>query len=232
MESSAAADSSKQSGPGGISKKEILKKRNKAWRQNNPDIVRKWRRDFYHRHKDRLKIERKDYFESRKLIKAEYDRKYSKRNRKRIASRLNGYRLINRGILKFNLKEWREKYRDRYNARQRERRKSDPQFGVAGNLRGRINTALRFRGLRREIRLTKLIGCSIPELVRYLESKFLPGMTWENRRLWHIDHIRPCASFDLTDLEQQKICFHFRNLQPLWAKDNLAKSDRYVPDPS
>ena len=71
----------------------------------------------------------------------------------------------------------------------------------------------------------KLIGCSIPELKIYLENKFLPGMHWNNwnKDGWHIDHIRPCTSFDLTDEEQQKECFHYSNLQPLWASENYSK---------
>jgi hypothetical protein len=72
------------------------------------------------------------------------------------------------------------------------------------------------------------IGCSIEHLKDYLQSKFENGMTWENYGKWHIDHIRPCASFDLTDIEQQKICFNYKNLQPLWAEDNFKKSDKWI----
>jgi hypothetical protein len=63
-----------------------------------------------------------------------------------------------------------------------------------------------------------------------MESKFLPGMTWDNRGLrgWHIDHIVPCSFFDLANPEQQRKCFHYTNLQPLWAADNLRKSDKLV----
>ena len=71
-----------------------------------------------------------------------------------------------------------------------------------------------------------LIGCTPVELKAYIESKFLPGMSWENRRQWHIDHITPCAAFDLVDPEQQRLCFHFTNLQPLWAIDNLSKGKK------
>jgi hypothetical protein len=67
------------------------------------------------------------------------------------------------------------------------------------------------------------------ELVKYLESKFLPEMSWKNysRRGWHIDHIRSLVSFDLTDPEQQAVAFHYSNLQPLWASDNCGKGGRY-----
>jgi hypothetical protein len=73
----------------------------------------------------------------------------------------------------------------------------------------------------------ELAGCSLEDLMKHLESKFTEGMTWENYGRWHIDHIRPCASFSLEDPEEQKKCFHWTNLQPLWAIDNLRKSDKW-----
>ena len=73
----------------------------------------------------------------------------------------------------------------------------------------------------------ELIGCTREKLIEHLENQFLPGMSWENYGKWHVDHIKPCSMFDFTDLEEQKRCFHYSNLQPLWAKDNLSKQDRY-----
>jgi hypothetical protein len=72
----------------------------------------------------------------------------------------------------------------------------------------------------------KLIGCELTELRERLESQFKPGMTWDNHGAfgWHIDHIIPCSSFDMSDHEQQRQCFHYSNLQPLWWHENLAKS--------
>ena len=67
------------------------------------------------------------------------------------------------------------------------------------------------------------IGCSIDELKEHLSSQFTEGMSWENYGEWHIDHIKPCASFDLSILEEQQKCFHYSNLKPLWALDNLKK---------
>ena len=72
-----------------------------------------------------------------------------------------------------------------------------------------------------------LIGCTKQQLVEHLRNQYKPGMTDENYGEWHIDHIKPCALFDLTDPDQRRACFHFSNLQPLWAAENLAKSDSY-----
>jgi len=70
-----------------------------------------------------------------------------------------------------------------------------------------------------------LIGCSPEVLQNWLESKFKPGMTWDNHGFygWHVDHVIPCAVFDLADPKQQKKCFNYKNLQPLWQKENFSK---------
>jgi hypothetical protein len=76
----------------------------------------------------------------------------------------------------------------------------------------------------------ELLGCSLDQLRVHLESQFCHGMTWENHGpVWHIDHIRPCASFDLLDPVQQRACFHYTNLQPLLALENWKKGATYQP---
>jgi hypothetical protein len=73
------------------------------------------------------------------------------------------------------------------------------------------------------------LGCSINEFKDYLESKFVPGMTWENMGDWHIDHIHPLSKYDLGDVEQFKQACHYTNLQPLWKEDNLRKGSMLIP---
>ena len=97
-----------------------------------------------------------------------------------------------------------------------------PEIKIKMNLRNRLGHIC--RGKKCDT-TEKLVGCYWIDLRVYLEAKFLPGMTWENYGTWHIDHIRPCSSFDLTDPAQQRECFHYTNLQPLWAIDNLIKSN-------
>ena len=108
------------------------------------------------------------------------------------------------------------------------RRKTDPIYKFTMNVRGRILMAL--KTTKKADRTVGLLGCSINELRAYLESLFLEGMSWDNYGYygWHIDHVLPCASFDLSNPEEQRKCFHYSNLQPLWAADNMKKSDKII----
>ena len=90
-------------------------------------------------------------------------------------------------------------------------------------LRSRLGSALKRKNVKKGSSTLDLTGCELPFLKKYLEDQFTEGMTWENHGLWHVDHIKPCCSFDLQNLEEQQTCFHYTNLQPLWAKDNLSK---------
>ena len=76
----------------------------------------------------------------------------------------------------------------------------------------------------------ELLGCSIDELKIHLQNQFKEGMTWQNHGEWHIDHIIPCAAFDLSKKENCLKCFNYKNLQPLWAHENLSKSDKIPID--
>lgn len=113
---------------------------------------------------------------------------------------------------------------------------ADPQYKMKKTLRGRLTSALRNRGVPKAAKTEALLGCSYAKFVTHIESLFRPGMTWANHGMWrvgqpmtwHVDHIKPCSSFDLTDPEQQRICFHYTNLQPLWAIDNLLKDNPNV----
>jgi len=103
----------------------------------------------------------------------------------------------------------------------KKRMATDPNFRMVVKLRKRIGNAIK-RGQKAGSAVADL-GCSIPEFRAYLETMFQSGMTWENHGEWHIDHIIPLISFDLTDREQFLRAAHFSNQQPLWAKQNLKK---------
>jgi hypothetical protein len=96
---------------------------------------------------------------------------------------------------------------------------------IENNLRHRLYRYVRSNNSPRH---KKLLGCSIEQLKQHLEKQFQSGMSWQNYGKWHVDHIKPCASFDLNNSTEQEVCFHYTNLQPLWAKDNLRKSDNII----
>jgi len=100
---------------------------------------------------------------------------------------------------------------------------SDPEFKLKGVLRARVRAAIRNSGGTKSHGTMQLVGCTVENLRQHLEQQFTDGMSWDNHGDWHVDHIMPCAAFDLTDEDQQRVCFNYTNLQPLWASDNMSK---------
>lgn len=147
--------------------------------------------------KEKIKKQREPYFKSHRTEKAKYDKIYRQLNKKKIAA----YK-----------KEWEYEL------------KNEPTYKIKKNLRRRLHHAL--MGESKSAKTVELLGCSIEEFMKYLESKFLPGMNWNNYGLcgWHVDHIIPCSAFDLTKENEQRKCFHHTNTQPLWESDNLKKA--------
>lgn len=121
-------------------------------------------------------------------------------------------------------KEGLEKFREYQRNYWNERRRKDPTLRLTHNHRTRVRQAL--SGIYKSESSLVLLGCKTEELKKHIESLFKDGMNWLNYGEWEIDHIRPCASFDLSDLKQQEECFHYTNLQPLWKHDNRLKSDK------
>jgi hypothetical protein len=168
---------------------------NARYRANNPEKVRARKRAQYLRRREEILRRSKAYREAnREAVRAAKQKCYRANPRKYMAT---------------------------CRARTRERMKSDPLFRAARNIRGRVWSAM--KGIRKSVGTLELLGCSVARVRAHLEGQFRPGMSWNNYGEWHIDHIRPCAKFDLTKPEQQKQCFHYSNVQPLWAGENLSK---------
>lgn len=158
-------------------------------------------------------------------------RKYRQENREDMQVKSKAYYQENREACLAMVKDWSVRNRTRLRQQQakylRERRANDLNFRLAHSLRTRLRRAM---GNLKRHKTLDLTGCTIEELRVHLESLFLPGMSWENygRTGWHIDHRIPCCNFDMTDDTAVKQCFHFTNLQPLWAMDNFKKGGRFV----
>lgn len=108
--------------------------------------------------------------------------------------------------------------------RKRKRLASDPIYRMVENLRNRLRKAI--YGHQKADTTMNLVGCSRDHLINHIESKFQDDMSWENYGKWHLDHIIACSKFNLSEQEEQKKCFHYTNIQPLWAKDNLKKGNK------
>ncbi len=114
----------------------------------------------------------------------------------------------------------------RINLHKTERRKKDMDYRIRCILRSRLRKVL--KGKLKSAKTKELLGCSITYFLDYMESQFDDEMSWANYGQWHLDHIKPCASFNLINPEEQRECFHYTNLQPLWAEDNLRKGAKVV----
>lgn len=174
----------------------------------------------------------RERYKAEASIRVEKNREYRLRNAEAFkAARKRDQEAYNR-----RTREWRIKNPEAYRAsvkRSNAKQGAKPDSVLRKTLRTRILQAIKSE--YKHSSTVELLGCSIAEFRARLESLFQEGMTWENRGVWkadgpmtwHIDHIKPISAFDLSDPVQQKACFHWSNLQPLWAKDNLEKSDTF-----
>lgn len=155
----------------------------------------------------------KELTPTQKAVKSAYNKRYRQNHKIEIAAYKEQYRQ--------NHKVERSMY-------ERDRRANDIDFKLKIIIRNKIGQSI--KDGRSYGHSVDLLGCSIKEVREHLERQFKPGMTWGNWSVkgWHIDHIIPLASFDFTDHEQQKQAFHYTNLQPLWAEDNMAKKARII----
>jgi hypothetical protein len=110
----------------------------------------------------------------------------------------------------------------------KKRYNTDPYYKVAISMRTRILKLLKQKNADKCNNFHTYLGCDKEKFTSYFQAKFKEGMTWENHGKWHIDHIKPCALFNLINIEEQKKCFHYTNLQPLWASENLSKGCKYI----
>jgi hypothetical protein len=201
------------------------KEKQKQYYLNNKEKQKQYKKEYYLNNKEKIKQKTKEYC----LNNKEKIKQWRLNNREKQKQYKKEYYLNNKEKIKQKCKQWRlnnkKHIREYYHKYEKERFKIDPNYKLVKLIRNRIKSVL--KGIYKSKSTIKLLGCSIEECWQHLESKFQPGMTRENHGLWHVDHIRPCALFDLKCPVQQLACFHYTNLQPLWAIDNIKKGARY-----
>jgi len=152
-------------------------------------------------------------------------KKWREENPERYRDKQKKWQIDNREKANYNASAWRkrnvEKVREINNEYTKKRRKSDSLYALKSRVRNLTAQAFRLSGFSKKSQSCKYLGCEWEFLKRYIEQRFQEGMTWENRSEWHIDHIIPLASAK-TETQLIKL-FHYTNLQPLWAEQNLKK---------
>jgi len=124
-------------------------------------------------------------------------------------------------------RKYGKKHRKKITQKYLERRRKDFNFKLLTTLRTGLRHFL--KGTKKCSTTKELLGMNIDQFWNHLESKFKPGMTKENHgKIWHIDHIIPCAAFDQSNPEDQKVCWHYTNLQPLFVHENLSKGAKII----
>jgi len=174
---------------------------------------REYQKRYREQNRDRLLAQKQIYYE---------------KNRARILARINADRERKRQYDRQYHRKNRKTHREKKRTYQRKYR-SVPVHKLAHNLRNRLSKFIRRRSGRDSTEV--LLGCPFDEFAKHIERQFRSGMTWRNYgRVWHIDHIIPVTAFDLMDEGQLRRCFHFSNLRPLLARQNLRKNNK-ITDP-
>lgn len=170
------------------------------------------------------KAKDKAYHESKKEERNAKSREYTVKNREALNDKAREKYQNN----KESVREYHQNRKETRNAVKKKHMDNNPQARIKNSLMTRMSNAL--HSLERH-KMSKLIGCSPEFLSKWLETKFYGDISWENYgSVWHIDHVVPVAFFDLIDLEQQLICFHWSNLRPLYAETNEKKGDKILED--
>lgn len=194
--------------------KENRKLYNAAYHKAHKEERCNYTKNYYKNNKERCKIRDKEYHKKTKKIRNAQSKVYRLKHKEELNKRNREYYKANKAnIIK------------QKNEAQKKKRAENPDYKFICNLRSNMCRVVRQLSLGKKPTSTfKWVGCSAEKLKIHFESLFVKGMTWNNYGEWHIDHIRPVSSFKPEEWEQIN---HYTNLQPLWAEDNLKKSDNY-----
>lgn len=215
-------------------RREERRRRNKEWRERNGERKSAYNRAYRKADAARIAEKNREWRVKNAVILLQKKRAHYASNRDASLARNRMWRMLNADRHRANSAAWSEANRERKKAYDREWRRANPRYEaeryraeisyrIAKRLRGRHRAALATARARKSSSLLHLLGCSGAELLAHLEAQFVEGMSWENYGAWHIDHKRPICTFNLSDPAQQRLAFHYTNLRPLWAADNLAR---------
>lgn len=198
---------------------------------------------YYHANADQVQERAKARYKASPEARRAYSKKWAKENQERVKEFSVEYYAANKEKIKQRSRDWGQDNAKRKQARNaawnaanpekarahqreydRRRLASDPVFALRARIQCSIRNSLIKGGYTKRSRTHEYLGCSFEEFKIHIEKQFLKGMTWENRSLWHLDHVTPVSSAKTED--EMAALHHFTNLRPLWAKDNQSKGDK------
>jgi hypothetical protein len=226
--------------------KEEKKKYNRAYYEANPEKEKERHRDWCEKNREKVREYDRAWREKNREKIMERDRAWRKANPEKVIKSQLSYRIANPEKKLSSYRAWRkanpEKAKASYRAWRkanpekakarcrdwcRKEKKENPIYAMKCRIRSLICCSLRNKGYTKKSRTHEILGCDYETFAAHLEAQFVDGMNWDNRDKWHIDHIIPLASAQ-TEEDVLRLN-HYSNLQPLWAEDNLLKSDKMPP---
>lgn len=224
-----------------ITKRELKRLRRRKYHIKNKEKENRNSHTYYKNHSPQLKQKASQYYALNRDKIKEREKQYRKENKDKIQKTKKQYYEKNKiKLLKYreNNKDKKQKYDTQYRKNhtvqkreydrqyQKEKNRSNVLFRISSRLRQRLNKAI--RGTYKSGSAVRDLGCSITDFKQYVEKKFQSDMTWNNygRQGWHLDHIIPLSNFNLQDRRQLLIALNYTNYQPLWATDNIRKSNK------
>ena len=196
-----------------------------AYRQRTLEKRREQAKKYREKNKDKVKEIQRKYREKNLEKNRVYQREWARKNRHKYPVDKEKNKIRQQRYRERN----REKIRKRSLAYNKKKIETDIQARLKWLFRGRITSGIRLKLGTQAYRTMELLGCTTEIARKHLESQFKDDMNWKNHgKLWEIDHIIPISHFDLTDIEQAKKAFNYKNLQPLYWRENRVKGNRMV----
>jgi len=187
------------------------------------DCIKIYRKIYYLDNKEEIAIKGRIYKEAHKQERREYSKIYYESHKQESKD----YRETHKKEILRRMRKYHKFHKIERNNLRKKRLKTDSNYKILVTLRDRLHHAIKRNSKAASTK--KLLGCSIEFLKNHLQNQFTKGMTWKNHGFygWHIGHIKPCSLFDLSKPSEQRKCFNYTNLQPLWATENYKKGANY-----
>lgn len=192
--------------------------------------INKYQENYRAENREQLNAKQKIYYAENTKSVAAYKESYYEKNRDRLSAKNARYYEANKEHLNAQQAKYDAKNKVRLNFCKAKSKKekicTDPIFAMSCRVSHLMRQSLKSKGHTKKSRTSKILGCSAFEFYIHIERQFTKGMTWANRSEWHLDHIIPISSAETED--EILSLNNYLNLRPMWAKENLKKSNSLI----